>query len=275
MKRWLPRLSLLAFLFEASFSIASAQSAPSWAKDLTSPAPGPFSVPASPLALDYQLSWQGTMNAGNLKMEFAPPDAKKPGQYVVRSSANSTGAAAALFPYQHHFWSESQPKSLKPALFQATEIDRKESTTTTVQFTDSKVTSHETSKTLSSGKISTKDRSFAFAPVYDIFTAMLHVRSQKLDQGDAVCIVIQPFDQPYLFRAKSLGNEDYEGKKSIKLSVTLQKINRRTLALEPYKKLKGPATLWLSNDEDRIPLSFTASTFIGQVRANLTHRSKL
>ncbi|MFT4176431.1 MAG: DUF3108 domain-containing protein [Luteolibacter sp.] len=271
MKPWLLRFSLPLLW---AVSGVSAQGAPAWAGELTASAPGTF-APLTPVSLEYRLSWQGKMNAGHLKMDFSPPDEKKPGQYVVRSSAHSTGAAAALFPYRHHFWSESDPKSLRPTFFQATEVDRKESSTTTVRFTGKKVTSHETTKKLKSGQISTRDRTFDFAPVYDIFTAMLHVRSQPLAAGDSVCIVIQPFDQPYLLRAKSLGGESYDGKKAIKLSVTLQKINRRTLALEPYKKLNGPATLWLSNDADRVPLGFSASVFIGQVRAHLINRSKL
>lgn len=267
MKHWLVTLA-------ATVSCAFAQAAPEWAKDLTPGTPGPFPLLA-PTSLDLQLTWKGMLNSGKLKMEFAPPDSKKPGMYVVRSSATSMGAAAALFPYQHSFWAEVNPKSLQPALFQATETDKAETSTTTVQFSDKQVTSHEMKKQLKTGTVSTKDRTFTFTPVYDIFSAMLHVRSQKLDAGDKICIVIQPFDQPYLLRVKSLGSEQHNGQKAIRLSLSMSKIHRRKMTLEPYKKLTGPATLWLSDDADRVPIEFRASVFIGEVRATLINRQKL
>jgi len=42
----------------------------------------------------------------------------------------------------------------------------------------------------------------------------------------------------------------------------------------PYKKLKKPVTLWLSDDADRVPLELRAAVYIGDVRAVLTNFSK-
>lgn len=53
------------------------------------------------------------------------------------------------------------------------------------------------------------------------------------------------------------------------LSVRMNKLDRDTLELLPYKKLKRDATLWLNDDKDSIPVEPRAAVFIGDVRAVL------
>ena len=112
------------------------------------------------------------------------------------------------------------------------------------------------------------------SPIFDIFSAMLFIRSQKLDNGDAITQVIQPFDSPYLLKVKVAGREVHNGRNTIKLTVGMRKIDRKTLELKPYKKLKSDATMWLSDDADRIPVELRAAAFIGEVRATLTAHRK-
>jgi hypothetical protein len=208
-------------------------------------------------------------------MDFAPPDAKKTGAYVVRSSASSQGAAALLFPYQTNFWSELAPSSLRPRYFLAVETDKKEKVTTSVRHFSTRVESQEIIQQLSSGVRKQTDDHFDFAPVFDIFSAMLHVRSQKLVAGDQLTLVIHPFDTPYLLRVKVQGREVHNGCKAIRLTVGLRKINRKTSELIAYKKLKQDATLWLSDDAERIPIEVRAAAFIGDVRVTLAEHHKL
>jgi hypothetical protein len=257
----------------SSFLIISpVRGAPAWQSELTSAAPGPF-TPLIPTVLDLQVTWEGLLAAGSIRMEFAPPNAKKPGAYVIRSSATSTGAAAALFPYQSNFWSEINPDTLRPRYFHSTETDKKETSNTTVTHFPNRVLSHESSKQFKTGTTKLTDRIFEFTPVFDIFSAMLHVRSQKLAAGDRITLVIHPFDTPYLLRVKVQGREVYKGRKAIHLTLGMRKIDRKTLELLPYKKLKQDANLWLSDDADRIPFELCAAAFIGDVRATLTsHR---
>jgi hypothetical protein len=252
-------------------SAASAE--PTWKKDLTPATPGTFPRLA-PCAIDYQLSWKGMLNAGAMRMEFAPKDAKKPGTLVVRSSANSLGAAAVLFPYTSHSWSELDPASLRPKFFQGTETDHKETVTTTNRYFPDRVESTETTKPLKKNTSTRKHHTFTASPIFDIFSAMLHIRSQNLATGDQITLLIHPFDNPYLLRVKVLGREVHQNRNTIKLSVGMRKIDRKTLKLKPYKKLKSDATLWLSDDADRIPVEFRAAVFIGDVRATLGHFQK-
>ena len=249
------------------------QADPSWKPELSSPLPGTFPRPA-PTFLTFQVSWNGTVDAGTIRIEFAPPDVKKAGSYLIRSSAASHGAAALLFPYRTHFWSELATTNLSPQFFHAVETDRRETVTTTVRHFPSRVECQEITQQLKTGVSEQTDRVFEWSPVFDLFSAMLHVRSQKLAPGDTITLVIHPFDTPYLLRVKVLGREVHQGRNTIRLTVGLRKINRKTSELIAYKKLKQDATLWLSDDADRIPVELRAAAFIGDVRATLVSLEK-
>ena len=254
-------------------SIFPAHADPAWKSELTSPELGPHPK-LVPTVLDLQLSWNGTINSGTLHIEFAPANAKKPGRYVVRSSATSLGAAAVLFPYKSNFWSELDPTTFRPRYFSSVEIDQTENVTTTVRHFADRVESSETTTILKTKVAKTSDKIFKFAPVFDIFSAMLHIRSQKLDAGDHINLVVCPFKTPYLLRVTVQGREAHNGRDSIRMTLGMRKINRDTLELQPYKKLKADATLWLSDDADRIPIEFRAAAFIGDVRATLSGHRK-
>jgi hypothetical protein len=248
---------------------SAAAAPPDWEAELSSPTPGNHPSLA-PCVLDMQLSWKGMVNSGKLRMEFSPHDVKKTRALVIRSSASSLGPAANLFPYQNHFWSEIDPTSLKPRFFHAVESDRKETVTTTTRHFINRVECRETTRPLKSGTDTHKDRTFTYAPVFDIFSAMLHIRSQPLAAGDRISLVVHPFDKPYLLRIKVINREKHLERDTIRLSVGMRKINPITMELMPYKKLKTDATLWLSDDKDRIPVEFRAAVFIGDVRATLS-----
>jgi len=267
-------MALRSLLFLSFAPALLAAEEPAWKKELTSPAPGPYPpVPAS--VLNLQVSWKGLINAGKLRLEFAPPNPNKPDTFVVRSSATSLGPAALLFPYQSTSWSELNPASLRPRLFHAVETDRKESATTTTRYFADHLEFLESTQLLDNGSTSEKNRVFKFSPVFDIFSAMLHVRSQKLAPGDQISLVVHPFGTPYLLRVIVREREVHLQRKTIRLSVGMRKIDRKTLELLPYKKMKSAATLWLSDDAERIPVEFRAAVFIGDIRATLADYQKL
>jgi len=260
-------------VFTSLLLVSSLAADPAWKGELTSPEPGPFPI-LEPTTLEMNVSWNGMISAGKILVEFAPPDVKKRDTYVVRSSAESIGAGAVLFPFKTSFWSEIDPATLRPRLFHAVETDNKESVDTTVDYFPNRLKSVEKTKNLKTGKVETTDRRFLFSPVFDIYSAMLHVRSQKLAKGDKIALVVHPFGSSYLLRIQVDGREKHEGRDSIRLTMGMRKIDRKTQKLQPYTKLKRDATLWLSDDAERIPLEFRAAAFIGDVRATLTAHRK-
>lgn len=253
---------------------AGAATDPAWTAELTPATLGPHPK-LPPMALDFDLSWKGTLHAGKVNLEFAPRAAKKSGAYVIHSIGMSQGFAAGLFPFRYDFWSELHLDSLTPWYFRAVETDAKETVTTTTRYQPARVESNEFCQNLKSGKATLKSAAFKFNTVHDIFSAMLFVRSQPLKAGERITLVVLPFNTPYLLRVQSNGSELHDGRKAINLSVAMQKINRTTLELMPYKKLKRSATLWLSDDDKRIPIEIRAAVFIGDVRATLTDSRKL
>lgn len=252
---------------------------PVWKKQLTAATPGPFG-PTPTCTLNFVVSWKGLINAGELHMDWGAREFNKTGEtnktdvYVVRSSAASTGLAAMLFSYQSTFRGELDPATLRPRVFKAVEIDERKAKTTTTRYFSDHVEYDESAKSVKDGSVSEDKVTFRFSQVYDIFSAMLHVRSQKLEDGDQIFIVIHPFDTAHLLHVTVKAHEIHDDRKTIRLSVGMDKIDRKTLELKPYKKMKKEATLWLSDDAERIPVELRAEVFIGDVRATLTGCNK-
>ncbi|HEY8962612.1 MAG TPA: hypothetical protein VIM57_10450, partial [Luteolibacter sp.] len=93
---------------------------PAWETTLTDATPGTYPKLA-PCRLEYRASWKGLIDAATMQMEFGNPANAKPGMFVVTSTSQSLGAAAALFPYKHWYWSELDAATLKPKLFHSVE----------------------------------------------------------------------------------------------------------------------------------------------------------
>lgn len=265
---------LLLAAIAAAVTPVAAAAAPAWKAELT-PAANGSHPRLTPTTVSYDLNWRGMLRAGEINIDFAPRDANKPGAFVIRCNAYPRGAASALFSSRFNMWSELNQGNLRPRFFQGTETDSKETITTTVHYHADRVHSREVSRELRSGKTTVSEKNFAFAPVHDIFSAMLHVRSQALTPGQQIVIVVQPFETPYLLRVRCVGREMHGRHPAIRLSIGMQKIDRETMTLLPYKKLRRDATLWLSDDAERIPLELRAAVFIGDVRAVITNHRKL
>lgn len=255
-----------------AFGATTALSAPAWTSELTSGKAG--SHPKMPsCTLDFSLSWKGMVQAGTCRLEFAPPGESKPGAMVIKSTASSQGAAAALFPYKHSFWSEVVNSTLQTRYFKAIDEDAKEKCVTTNHYSSGKVSVNEVATIFKSGTVQT--RSFTFPHTSrDIFSAILFIRSQKLAVGEEHTTLLLPFISPYLLKVRCEAKEKHMGKDSLRLSFSMTKIDKNTGELKNYKKLKKPVTLWLSDDIDRVPLEIRAAVYIGDVRAVLTNFQK-
>ncbi len=247
---------------------------PEWKDQLTSTKLGNY--PAMPGGtMEFRVSWKNILNSGKLKMEFLPDESKKPNTYVIRSTAESEGPAGVIFPYEGHSWTELRANTLKPKLFHSRENSEGDKITTTSRFFSNRVECKEVKVPKDKKEQNeTEKNTFHHAPVFDIGSAILHIRSQELKNGDTIKILIHPFSSPYLMTVKVIGREKHMKQKAIRLSVSMQKIDRDTMQLKNYKKLKESATLWLSDNRLRIPLEVRAKVFIGDVRATLTQFKK-
>ncbi|MEP2776240.1 MAG: DUF3108 domain-containing protein [Luteolibacter sp.] len=262
------RFSITTFLLSAVTAI----SAPAWEAQLTSGKPGNHpEIPSS--TLDFTMSWKGMVKAGICRIEFAPPGVSKPGAMVIKSSASSEGAAAALFHYKHSYWSEVNSSSLTSRYFKSEDENGKESVLTTNRYSSGKVSVNEVTTDSKTGAVQTQVFNFPHTS-RDIFSAILFIRSQSLAVGEEHTTLLLPFTSPYLLKVRCEAKEQHMGKDALRLSFAMTKIDKDTGELKSYKKLKKPVTLWLSDDADRVPLEIRAAVYIGDVRAVLTNFQK-
>ena len=121
----------------------------------------------------------------------------------------------------------------------------------------------------------TKKSTFPFskAPVYDLASAFLYIRSLDLKVGQEMVMVLHPFASPYLARIKVLRREIHRGLKCLRMDLKLQKIGPGGNLLG-YDKMKT-TTMWFSDDHERLPVELRSKVFIGDVRAVLVGKKYL
>jgi hypothetical protein len=244
-----------------------------WKSEITAAKLGPHPRLAAQ-EFDYRLSWRGMLKAGELTFTFGKPDPKYPSDYSARVSGGSSGVASKFYHYQVALISRLDPATLRPRSVVGVQDVGDEEITTRSTWAGTLVRSEHVTRVTKTGVETRLATEFRFTPVHDVFSAMLQVRSHKLANGDTLTLPLLPFNQPYLLRVKVLGREKFAGRDTIKLSVALQKIDPKTKALLPYKKMKS-TTLWLSDDANRIPVELRSEVFIGDVRMTLSGARKL
>ena len=111
------------------------------------------------------------------------------------------------------------------------------------------------------------------APARDIVGAMFFIRSQLLKDGDKVGLIAFPGDSPYLVEVEVEKRETItvggKARQAIRLGFKLQKIETKGgTHLVEHKKFRN-GTVWLSDDQDRIPLRAEVNLFIGFVYGEL------
>lgn len=241
-----------------------------WQKEANVPKNGSLKK-ISPTKLSYDLSWNGKLKAGNMAIIFGKKDPKYPKHFICQGYGGSSGWAHALFPFQFNYISFQNPRTLRPILFVGSEKERDKLTKQEYRFTSKGVTGSE--KKTRGGKVSTTKESYPYPNSLDLFSGLLQIRSMPLKNGDKVVMPFHPVATPYLSRIKVLGRYTHRGRKCIKLDISMEKIDDK-MQLKAYKKLKS-ATVWLSDDEWRIPIEIRAAVYVGDVRILLTKQELL
>jgi hypothetical protein len=123
-----------------------------------------------------------------------------------------------------------------------------------------------------SGAKAPKWRNFYVDGIRDIAGALLLARSQPLCDGDVIRLAVFPGEWMYLVTVRVEKREKiaWRGKQrpAIRASLGIESI-RKDYSLEPHKKFQS-GTVWVSDDELRIPLRIEVKVFVGYVFAELT-----
>ena len=100
---------------------------------------------------------------------------------------------------------------------------------------------------------------------------MLYLRSQPLTDGSVHRVVVYAATNAYLATVTVVGRDEISVRagtyKAIKVDLRLDRVGKH-LELEPHRKFRR-ATIWVSDDRDRILLRVEAQIFVGTVFAEL------
>ncbi len=248
-----------------------AKAAEPWMAEVNVKEAGPH-LKIAPKKLVYDLSWNGTIRSGHITFEIDKPGQKK-NLFVGHIYGGSAGVARGLFNYDTNMVAYLSRKNYKPVSFIGDDIAKKETIKTTNRYSPTSVACTEVTTITKSKTSTTNSTTFTYPNTFDLVSAMLYIRSYELKQGETRVLVTHPFKTPYLVKATVIGREKYLGRDCIKLDVKLQKIGP-DMKLGSYKKLKN-ATLWITDDAERLPIELRAKVFIGDVRMTLTNAANL
>jgi len=235
-----------------------------WQKKLSSSKKGSFPN-LKPIQLTYHAKFNNALKAGTISFVFDKKDKRYPNFYISQAFGSSN---IKLLPYTFNMTSFASAKTLKPKLCILNEKDKKETDDITNTISSSKVVHKKTTVKFKDNSKKVKERTFTSPNTHDFLSTMLYLRSQKLENGSIYNLCVHPFASPYFASIKVLGREKHLGKNTIKLDVALRKINTKTLQLESYKKVQS-ATIWITDDELRIPLEFKLGVKVSKLGFNI------
>lgn len=235
-----------------------------WQRTLTPLKAGGF-PPLRAQKATYKFGW-GTISAATADFDFSK---MKGGPLKLAVTAKTTGFARSLWRMDLQQTALADAATLSPISLQQTETYKNKTLLAKVNFAPEQVLRWHDSKP--PGATPAKWRTFKCPDVFDIHSALLLLRSQRLQAGDIYRLVVYPARDAYLTEIEVVGREKERvgGKEfgAIKCALRLQGITKK-LALEPHKKFKR-AFIWVSDDRDRLLLKVQAEVFVGSVWTEL------
>ncbi|MGI8890199.1 MAG: DUF3108 domain-containing protein [Chthoniobacterales bacterium] len=234
-----------------------------WEKSVSVLPRGDFPNPR-PMVANYNFGWNEVV-AATAEIRFD----KSGGQLQLQGNGHTAGVVRPLWKFDVRHRSLADAGTLRPISMHQVDQVRGKTVTTDVVF---KGNSLERVRTDPKSKKDPAPKGFFFSGgIYDMHSALLYLRSQSLRAGDVYRIVVYPATSPYLVTLTVAGREQITvaagGYPAIKLDVQLSKIGKKR-ELEPHKKFRQ-ASVWISDDPDRLLLRVEASIFVGTVFAEL------
>jgi Protein of unknown function (DUF3108) len=254
--------AIFAFLAFCSNSLAE-----NWEATLSKDPPGNFPE-LRPLRASYRFGWSG-LTAANGDVHFTKPSQNK---VQLDGTGRTIGLVRALWKLDVNYEATASAETLRPIETQQTESYRSKKIVTHLTFTNNGVTRVRTD---GKGAAEAKTRQFSFPNLFDLFSAMLYLRSQPLKDRSVYRVVAYPATNAYLATVTVIGRERisvHTGNYSaIKLDLQLKRIGKHR-QLEPHRKFRR-ATIWVSDDAERLLLRIEAQVFVGTVFAELQSMS--
>ncbi len=237
--------------------------AANWQSNVSKDPPGNF-PPLRPLRVTYNFGWSG-LTAAMADIHLARPSDSR---YQFEGTGRTTGLARALWRYDVSYRAITDAGTLRPVETNQNESIRSKKIATHLTFSSAGVSR---ARTEGPGAGTTKTKQFSFPNLFDLESAMLYLRSQPLKDRSSYRIVVYPNTSAYLATVTVLGREKISVRagnyNAIKADLQLSKLGKN-LELEPHRKFRR-ATIWISDDAERIVLRIEAQVFVGTVFAEL------
>jgi hypothetical protein len=256
------RHPLLVIVTAALFFTKTLTAAPEWEAIVTKDPPGNFPAPR-PLRASYHFGWSG-ITAATGDVHFSRPDKR----FQLEATGKTIGFVRALWKMDVTYRGFADSETLRPIESKQTETYRKKKFVTELAFTNAGVSR---TRTEGIGATKTSTVPFNFPGLHDLHSALLYLRSQPLADHSVYRVVVYPTTSAYLATVKVSGREHVSVRagsyNAIKIDIDLKHVGKK-FQLEPHKKFRR-ATIWISDDENRIPLRVEAQIFVGTVFAEL------
>jgi hypothetical protein len=226
---------------------------------------GSFPPPPDGLTARYTFGWEGlSAAAAEVKLRRGAD-----GQWIGRVRGGTTGAARSLWKLDADYDTKLAADGWRSLGATLTENYRRYRVVEKMEFPGGGVRSWRESTRKGAGL--PKWKNFYVAGIRDMAGALMLARSQPLKNGDRLSLAVFPGDWMYLVRAKVEGREKlrWRGQQRdvIRLSLAIDRIND-DYSLSPHKKFQS-GTVWVSDDELRLPLRVEVKVFVGHVFAEL------
>ncbi len=250
-------IALLVALFTGSLSA-------NWEATLSKEPAGNFPE-LRPLRASYRFGWSG-LTAATGDVHFSKPTGDK---FQFDGTGRTIGFVRALWKLDVNHRALANAETLHPIETQQTENYRSKKIVTNLTFTAAEVTRTRTEGEGAAAKTTT--RQFSLPNLFDLHSAALYLRSQPLKDRSVNRIVVYPATNAYVATLTVVGREKISVRagtyNAIKLDLKLKRIGKH-LELEPHKKFRR-ASIWVSDDAERLLLRIEAQIFVGTVFADL------
>jgi len=259
-----PRIlpAIFAFLAFCSSSLAE-----NWEATLSKDPIGNFQE-LRPLRASYRFGWSG-LTAATGDVRFTKPSENK---FQLDGTGRTIGFVRALWKLDVSYQAIASAETLRPIETEQIENYRSKKIVTHLTFTNSGVTR---ARTEGKGAAEAKTRQYNFPNLFDLFSAMLYLRSQPLKDRSVYRVVAYPATNAYLATVTVIGREKISvhagSYNAIKLDLQLKRVGKHR-QLEPHRKFRR-ATIWVSDDAERLLLRIEAQVFVGTVFAELQSMS--
>ena len=241
---------------------ASASLGATWEATVTAASPPSFPGPR-PMHAKYGFGWSGFPGA-NADVRLTKPSRDR---LQLDGTIQTIGLVRTLWKFDATQAASADAATLQPLETKQVENVRNKKTVTNLSFDAGGVTSRETETPGKGPKV----RRFDAPHVFDLYSALLYLRSQPLQDRSLQRIVVYPATSAYLATVTVLGRERLTSPagtyNAIKLDLQLSKIGKNR-ELERHRKFRR-GTVWLSDDSDRLLLKIQAQIFVGTVFAEL------